>query len=357
MRILQIIDSLEAGGAERMAVNYANALSNKIDFSGLVATRKEGALMNELNHQVNYLFLNRKKTVDFSALIRLRNYVKKNKVTVIHAHSTSFFMAFLLKLTLPSLSLIWHDHYGNSEFLEKRKSGILKIGLLLFNGIIVVNQKLKIWVQEKVQLKNVIYLPNFVTETNENLVKTVLQGEMGKRILCLANLREQKNHFLLLEIAAQLKMTHPDWTFHLVGKDFVDNYSDQLRKTIVDKNLENYVFLYGSREDIGNILEQTTIGILCSKSEGLPVSLLEYGLSKKPVVMSNVGEIGTVVQDKVNGLLIPSHEKDSFYFALVSLIENAQLRLDLGAALFETVKNSYSEKKVISHYLNWLKNN
>jgi len=32
MRIVQIIDSLEIGGAEKMAVNYANALSRKIDF-------------------------------------------------------------------------------------------------------------------------------------------------------------------------------------------------------------------------------------------------------------------------------------------------------------------------------------
>ena len=61
MRILQIIDSLEAGGAERMAVNYANALADKIDFSGLVATRKEGALRNQLSINVSYLFLNKKR--------------------------------------------------------------------------------------------------------------------------------------------------------------------------------------------------------------------------------------------------------------------------------------------------------
>ena len=34
MRIVQLIDSLETGGAERMAVNYANSLSDTIDFSG-----------------------------------------------------------------------------------------------------------------------------------------------------------------------------------------------------------------------------------------------------------------------------------------------------------------------------------
>ena len=36
MRILQLIDSLEAGGAERMAVNYANALAKQIDFKSRV---------------------------------------------------------------------------------------------------------------------------------------------------------------------------------------------------------------------------------------------------------------------------------------------------------------------------------
>ena len=54
MRIIQIIDSLEAGGAERMAVNYANALAHTIEFSGLVATRKEGLLLNQIDSTVSY---------------------------------------------------------------------------------------------------------------------------------------------------------------------------------------------------------------------------------------------------------------------------------------------------------------
>ena len=49
MRILQIIDSLEVGGAERMAVNYANSLAGRVAFSGLAATRAEGPLRDELN--------------------------------------------------------------------------------------------------------------------------------------------------------------------------------------------------------------------------------------------------------------------------------------------------------------------
>ena len=72
MRIVQVIDSLEVGGAEKMAVNYANALSERIDFSGLIATRAEGNLKKQLNGKVSYLFLNRKGTIDFSAALRLK---------------------------------------------------------------------------------------------------------------------------------------------------------------------------------------------------------------------------------------------------------------------------------------------
>ena len=96
MRIIQIIDSLEPGGAERMAVHYANALAARIEFSGLVVTRKEGALDSQIDAKVSYLYLNKKKTVDFKALFVLRNYVRQHNVTIVHAHSSSFFLAFLL---------------------------------------------------------------------------------------------------------------------------------------------------------------------------------------------------------------------------------------------------------------------
>ncbi|GIZ07479.1 glycosyltransferase [Flavobacterium sp. UMI-01] len=355
MRILQIIDSLEAGGAERMAVNYANALVNEIAFSGLVATRKEGPLVRQLNQKVQYLFLERKKTLDFRAVFRLRKFVKKHKVTIVHAHGTSYFIAVLLKLIRPSIRLIWHDHYGNSEFLEDRSLLTLRLGRFFFGGVIVVNQKLKLWVQHKMGFKNVIYLPNFVIEKKEGLGETVLKGQSGKRIICLANLREQKNHFLLLKVAVKMKETYPEWTFHLVGKDFKDEYSRQIKQFIGDNELENTVFVYESLEDVESVLHQATIGVLCSKSEGLPVSLLEYGLCKIPVVVSNVGEIGSIIQNGDNGVLLDSLVHHSFYKALVQLIDNEHLRAKFGLGLQNTIKKKFTESAIIEQYLTWLK--
>ena len=356
MRIIQIIDSLEAGGAERMAVNYANALSTKVAFSGLVATRKEGVLHHQINSNVSYLFLNKKKAIDFSAIFKLHSFVVENKVTHIQAHSTSFFLAFLLKLIHPALQLIWHDHYGDSEFLDKRPTNALKMTLPFFNGIIAVNQKLKIWAEQKMNFKNTVYLPNFPSEEKNYPAFTVLKGIYGKRIVCLANLREQKDHFLLLKVASMLQKSHPEWTFHLIGKDFEDTYSKKIKDLIVSYALEKNVFLYGTQHDIETILQQATIGVLTSQSEGLPVSLLEYGWYKKPVVVTNVGEIAALIENGKNGFLVAARQESLFYDALVELIENEVLQLEFGNMLYKMIIENYSKMAVITQYLKWLKN-
>lgn len=60
MRILQIIDSLDAGGAERMAVQIANELQIAGHESHLCATRREGLLKKTINSEVGYLFIEKK---------------------------------------------------------------------------------------------------------------------------------------------------------------------------------------------------------------------------------------------------------------------------------------------------------
>ena len=354
MRIVQIIDSLEIGGAEKMAVNYANALSGSIDFSGLVATRKEGKLKSQLSNSVSYLYLKKKSRWDFGAVSRLKHFCKENKIQYLQPHSSSYFTALMVKIIYPKVKIIWHDHNGLSEFISSEKTIALKIASFFFKGIVVVNYKLKAWAEKELNCKKVLYLPNFTTIDNLEVAETVLKGELGKRILCLANLRDQKNHFLLLEIAQKLKHSHPDWTFHLVGKDFEDDYSKQIKSLIIDENLEKNVFIYGSKNDIKNIINQSDIAILTSKSEGLPIALIEYGLLKKPVVSTSVGEIPLIIKDNVNGFIVNVYDADLFYQKLLKYITENDLRVNMGNSLYQTIIKNHSEKVIIANYLNWV---
>lgn len=354
MRIVQIIDSLETGGAERMAVNYANALVKKIEFSGLIATRKEGLLLNQIEEKVSYLFLNKKNKIDFRAVFRLRAYIKKNKIDVVHAHSSSFFIAVLVKLVYPRIKLIWHDHYGISQDLTSRKNLGLKYGSLFFNGIISVNFALKEWAESYLWHTDIIYLSNFIEESFNSKEKHLLKGSKGKRIICVANLRPQKNHELLIDAANLIRDKFPEWSFHLFGKDFKDSYSASLYKKVEDLKLQNNVFFYGAVESVDSALQKCEIGVLPSLSEGLPLSVLEYGLFKLPVVVTNVGEISKIITSDSEGLIVESNNLNEFVTSIQKLIVNENYRIGMGMKLNKVIQLNFSEESIIKLYLLWL---
>ncbi|SHG99835.1 Glycosyltransferase involved in cell wall bisynthesis [Flavobacterium fluvii] len=355
MRILQIIDSLEAGGAERMAINYANALADAIEFSGLVVTRKEGALLNQVKKEVSYLYLNKKGTIDIKAVSALRKFVVKNKVEIIHAHSTSFFLAFLLKLSCPSIKLIWHEHYGARVNESRVDNLILFFTSFFFTSVFVVNHQLEDWVKKKLFVKKVFYIPNFAASDENQPKVTVMKGEIGRRIVCLANLKKPKNHIALLFAFEELKLKDLGWSLHLIGKDYNDEYSNNIKEFVSEKNLKKAVFIYDSQNDIQNILSQATIGILCSTNEGFPVSLLEYGLAKLAVVSTNVGYCSEIIKDDINGLLFnPLNngqvKKQLYKMVLVDKVQREVFALHLHNLVLENYSKEKSVQLLLSKY-------
>lgn len=348
MKALQLIDSLDAGGAERVAVNIANALSLNKDFkSFLCATRKEGLLKNNLNKNVGYVFLNKKFALDVFAIKKLNQFIAKHKIDLIHAHSTSFFLATLIKWLNPSLNIVWHDHYGNSEFLEKRKYKVLKICSKYFLNIICVNTVLKNWSEKHLLAKNITYIPNFAVQDNCKPL-TNLKGIKGKKILHLANLRPQKDHFTLLKAFNEVIKTFPEYTLHCVGKNFDDVYSKQIKEFVYKLNLNESVFFYGSKKDVSNILSQSDICVLSSKSEGLPIALLEYGLAGKPTIVTNVGNCSQVIKNEVNGVLVPKEDPQKFAEAICISIKNQDKAIGFGKQLKRTVAKEYSQEVFVN---------
>lgn len=351
MRVLQLIDSLHSGGAERVAVNIANALSKKIDKSFLCTTREEGLLKSSLDSHVGYLFLKKRSIIDFRAVRALNKFVNTQKIDIIHAHSTSFFLATIIKLLNKKVKVIWHDHYGNSEFLHKRKSLAIKLCSKHFDFIFSVNKNLENWAINYLKTENVLYLPNFAVFSNVN-PQTKLLGYKGKRIVCLANLREQKDHFTLIRAFKKVLIKHQDWSLHLVGRDFHDDYSIKLKKELESIKSEKNVFLYGSRPDIQNILSQSEIGLLSSKSEGLPLAILEYGLSKLSVIATKVGECESVIENDSFGILVNPKNEQELSNAMSYLIENKNERLNKSKVLNKKILEEYSQDVVVSTVLN-----
>lgn len=349
MNVLQLIDSLDAGGAERMAVNLANVLNTEIEGSFLCVTRKEGLLKDSIGSAVGYCFLNRKYKLDVKAIKALNAFVRSHDIQIIHAHSTSFFLATVIKILNPKLKLVWHDHYGNRSNNSKGHY-ILKLSSNFFSHVFAVNDALLAWSEKNLKVNSITYLPNFVIE-QDSIAKTVLYGSKGKRIVSLANLRYPKDHANLLRAFRKIVDYYPDWTLHLVGKDYEDDYSRLIKRLIKELDLINHVYIYGSCPDVGAILSQCEIGVISSKTEGLPLALLEYGLYNLAVVSTNVGQCKEVLLNGECGLLVQPENSEDLEKAICNLIADKMKREQLAGQFSKHVNNMYSSKAVLEKVL------
>ncbi|OAB75729.1 glycosyltransferase family 4 protein [Cochleicola gelatinilyticus] len=351
MRVLQLIDSLDGGGAERVAITFANALASTAttDFSAIAATRKEGLLKKTISERVEYTFVNKKKTLDFSALLRLRKFVCLHNIQIVHAHTTSFFFATLLKIVCPNITLFWHEHLGSRVEMSRSENKTLYFCSFFFKGIITVNSELKNWCLQNLATKKVMYLPNFVLlDTFE-----AIRNHKEKVIVCLANLRSPKNHLNLLEAFRIVHHQHQDWQLQLIGKDSNDLYSESLKQYVAEHGLSKVVEFTGSVSSVDKYLNRASIGVLSSDSEGLPMALLEYGGAGLAVVTTNVGYCKEVIQD--TGRVVAVKDSQQLAAALIDYIENDTLRKKDGAAFRNQVEARYSLKAVLPELLKFYK--
>lgn len=349
LRVMQMIDSLSIGGAERVSVNYANALAEIDECESFhCATREEGMLKIFLSQNVKTFFMNKQGRFDIAAHIRLIKYVKANKINIIHAHSSSFFTALIVKL-FTGIKIIWHDHYGKSEALEKRPILMLKLASTFFSYIIVVNNLLATWSKKYMLVpeNKVEYIPNYADLNFDDTVPDI-PGSFGNRVVVLANLRAQKDHLNILRAFKKIvENSTKEWTLLLVGRDFEDAYSNSLKAYIKANELENYIFILGGRNDTSQILKNSNLGVLCSESEGLPVTLLEYGLASLCPIATNVGECKAVLDDGKIGRLVASKDSNALAEAMEEMMLNRDKRLLEAKKFHSYVNEHYSKDKIV----------
>jgi glycosyltransferase involved in cell wall biosynthesis len=107
---------------------------------------------------------------------------------------------------------------------------------------------------------------------------------------------------------------------------------EALRVVIQEAKGERYVRLTGARSDIARLLSAFDAFALPSRTEGLPLVLLEAMASELPVVATSVGGIPDLVGSGVTGLLVPPSDIPAMRAALFSLAESPALSHELGGA-------------------------
>lgn len=348
--VLHLVDTLDPGGAERVAVNLVNHLSRERFRPFLATTRREGPLASEIRPDVGRLALNRTRTLDPGALRRLLAFVRENDVAILHAHASALFFAQLTAFVAPHLKVVWHDHFG--RYLEEERPAWLWGPVVRrAAAVVAVNEDLARWSRETLGAGPAVYLPNFVPhvpETPQEDPTPDLPGEPGLRIVCVANLRAQKDHPNLLRAFARVLRDEPAARLLLAGADVEAGYAARVREEA--SPLGDRVVFLGSRPDVPALLRACDVGVLASASEGFPLSLLEYGRAGLPAVATRVGQCAEILDDGGDGeagVLVPPADPDSLAWAILALLRDPARRTALGERLARRVRERYSPGAVL----------
>jgi glycosyltransferase involved in cell wall biosynthesis len=352
--VMHVVDTLDVGGTETVALNLANRLPRNRYRPYLCTTRhfqRKNTLLTDLDRDVPQLHLNRKFRFDPDAVVRLWDFIRKEDIRLLHLHSTSLFLGRIATLfTVSKVRIIWHDHYGRCE-LNDRPVGLYHLAAAGADGIIAVNQQLVDWAQHKLQMSphRVWYVPNFVTpQPVRSGSSRTLPGSPGNRIVCVGNLRPQKDHLTLIRAMALVCKEHPAAHLLIAGAPLDPSLADLLRREVATLGLQGNVTFLGQVQHVTSILPDCDIGVLSSISEGLPLTLLEYGWAGLAAVATSVGQCPEVLDYGKAGILVKPGAAEELAGAIGQLLTSADRRRSAGSRLRDFIQKTFDPAAIIN---------
>jgi glycosyltransferase involved in cell wall biosynthesis len=151
----------------------------------------------------------------------------------------------------------------------------------------------------------------------------------------VANFKPHKAHRYLIEAAARVRRAVPNVRFVLVGHGPLE---EPLRRQATELGLDGAVVFTGYREDAARIAGAFDVFALASVQEGLPIALLEAMAQGRPPVVTTVGGLPEVVEDRKSGLLVPPAQPDAMADAITRLLRDDGLRSRLANAAMDRAR-------------------
>jgi glycosyltransferase involved in cell wall biosynthesis len=166
-------------------------------------------------------------------------------------------------------------------------------------------------------------------------------------IATVSNIRKVKGIDVLVRTAAEVCRKHPEALFVVAGRVLDAAYQAELELLARELGVLENVRFVGQVEDPLQLLAQSDIFLLPSRSEGMSNALLEAMASSLPAVATGVGGNCQLIQDEKTGFLTPPEDAGAAAARIVELLENPALAHSLGRAARTLIEREYSADAVV----------
>jgi len=164
-----------------------------------------------------------------------------------------------------------------------------------------------------------------------------------KVILSVAELHERKGLKHLIKAMPAILETDEKIKLVLVGTGPARN---DLKQLALKEGVIDDVLFLGFRKDIPHLMASSNIFVLPSEKEAFGLVLLEAGIAGLPVVASFVGGIPEIIENNVNGILIPPKIPGKLAKSILEIFNNDFKRKSYIEEGYKHVKNKFDAKKM-----------
>ncbi len=171
------------------------------------------------------------------------------------------------------------------------------------------------------------------------------KDETRKRIVTVGRLVPQKNHALLVRAFGRFHERRPEYTLSIYGKGipwFLDQ-EEPLKKLVGELGLQDVVIFEGNSSQIHQDIADAEFFVLSSDYEGLSNALLEAMTMGFPCVSTDCEGSTDVIENGVNGLLVPRGDEEALTDAMLVLAEQEEFREQLGRRAKKTAERFQRE--------------
>lgn len=346
--VVQLVQGLATGGLERVVLDLSAGLVQRGARVTVCCFDREGELAPAARAAgVNVQLLPRQPGVDLKYPFKLAAAMRTWQATAIHMHNgTALFYGAIAarKAALPVRVYTEHDGVfprGRVRaWVDRRLVGTL-------TQATAVSQAVKdLWCRhDRIDPAAIAVIHNGVAANPQPRTASRPTDEI--RIACVGRLSQEKGIDILLHALAEFRGQTPKFTARLavVGDGPLREELETLARQLgVDATF------MGWRDDVPALLGEMDMLVLPSRSEGLPLALLEAMAAALPAVAADVGGVREAAIDGKTALLVPPGQPSAMAAAIARLCGDAPLRTAMGQAALQRFNERFELSKMIDAY-------
>lgn len=349
------------GGTERASISIANELAKDKSYKVYIITAYgiEDNFLFPISDRITVIFLNITGRPIFNLLkinSATRKTISKYKINTVISNEVMsvFFTLFGTRIQKKRVKFIAWDHFNFNTTLGKKGREIArKISAKYADTVVTLtNIDKKLWIEKQQPQAKIISIPNPAPFTYLNNPYST----DSKTIIAIGHLIPVKGYDLLIEIWSKLLDKHPDakkWKQLVIGNG---PEKEKLEGLISKSGLQDNIVLIPATSDIEQYYEQASFITLTSRTEGLPMVLIEALQFGLPAISFFHNEYMYGVSELIksdSGFLINQFNFDLFAEKMYELISNKKLRESMSKESYKLSeeyrisKVVYSWKKII----------